>query len=69
MHGNNSINVYRIGNLGYITDASEISESSIRLLEGVDALLLNCLRMELHFTHLSFSESIEISKITIKSKS
>ena len=62
MHGNNSINGYRIGNLGYITDASEISESSMKLLEGVDALLLDCLRMEPHFTHLSFSESIEIAK-------
>jgi phosphoribosyl 1,2-cyclic phosphate phosphodiesterase len=67
MHGNNSINGYRIGNLGYITDASEISENSMKLLEGVDALLLDCLRMEPHFTHLSFSESIEIAK-KIKAK-
>ena len=42
MHGNNSINGYRVGNLGYITDASEISENSMQLLEGVDALLLDC---------------------------
>ena len=62
-HGNNNINGYRIGNLGYITDASEISENSMKLLEGIDVLLLDCLRMEPHFTHLSFSESIEIAKI------
>ena len=62
MHGNNSINGYRVGNLGYITDASEISENSMKLLEGVDALLLDCLRMEPHFTLLSFSESIDIAK-------
>ena len=62
MHGNNSINGYRVGNLGYITDASEISEISMKLLEGVDTLLLDCLRMEPHFTHLSFLESIEIAK-------
>ena len=61
-HGKSNINGYRIGNLGYITDASEISENSMKLLEGVDVLLLDCLRMEPHFTHLSFSESIEISK-------
>ncbi len=67
MHGNSNINGYRIGNLGYITDASEISENSMKLLEGVDTLLLDCLRMEPHFTHLSFSESIEISK-KIKAK-
>ena len=63
MHGNNGINGYRVGNLGYITDASEISENSMKLLEGIDVLLLDCLRMEPHFTHLSFSESIEIAKI------
>ena len=62
-HGNNNINGYRIGNLGYITDVSEISENSMKLLEGIDVLLLDCLRMEPHFTHLSFSESIEIAKI------
>jgi len=62
MHGNNNINGYRVGNLGYITDASKISENSMKLLEGVDVLLLDCLRMEPHFTHLSFLESIEIAK-------
>ena len=61
-HGNNNINGYRIGNLGYITDASEISENSMKLLAGVDVLLLDCLRIEPHFTHLCFSESIEIAK-------
>jgi phosphoribosyl 1,2-cyclic phosphate phosphodiesterase len=62
MHGNSNINGYRVGNLGYITDASEISDNSMKLLEGVDVLLLDCLRMEPHFTHLSFSESVEIAK-------
>ena len=62
MHGNTSINGYRVGNLGYITDVSEISENSMKLLEGIDVLLLDCLRMEPHFTHLCFSESIEIAK-------
>ena len=61
-HGNYSINGYRVGNLGYITDVSEISENSMKLLEGIDVLLLDCLRMEPHFTHLCFSESIEIAK-------
>ena len=62
MHGNNDINGYRIGNLGYITDASEIPDNSMKLLEGIDVLLLDCLRMEPHFTHLSFNESVEIAK-------
>ena len=61
-HGRANINGYRVGNLGYITDASEVSEKSMKLLGGIDVLLLDCLRMEPHFTHLSFSESIEIAK-------
>tara|TARA_B100001250_G_C19649110_1_gene721791 strand:+ start:78 stop:851 length:774 start_codon:yes stop_codon:yes gene_type:complete len=62
MHGKTPINGYRIGNLGYITDTSEISENSMKLLNGIDVLLIDCLRMEPHFTHLSLPESIEIAK-------
>jgi phosphoribosyl 1,2-cyclic phosphate phosphodiesterase len=34
----------------------------MKLLDGIDVLLLDCLRIEPHFTHLCFSESIEIAK-------
>ena len=62
MHGKSQINGYRIGNLAYITDTSEISENSMKLLEGIDVLLIDCLRMEPHFTHLSLPESINIAQ-------
>lgn len=62
MHGKSQINGYRIGNLAYITDTSEISKNSMKLLDGIDVLLIDCLRMEPHFTHLSLPESISIAK-------
>ena len=62
MHGKSGINGYRIGNLGYLTDVSQIPPNSMKLLDGIDVLLLDCLRMEPHFTHLSYSESIEIAQ-------
>ena len=62
MHGKSQINGYRIGNLAYITDTSEISKNSMKLLDGIDVLLIDCLRMEPHFTHLSLPESINIAQ-------
>lgn len=62
MHGKLSILGWRIGNLAYLTDASFIPESSFRLLEGVDTLILNALREKPHGTHFSLSEAIEVAK-------
>ena len=61
-HGRWSINGYRVGALAYITDVSEIPESSMELLGGLDVLLLDCLRNEPHFSHLCYSESISIAQ-------
>ena len=61
-HGRWSINGYRVGALAYITDVSEIPESSMELLCGLDVLLLDCLRNEPHFSHLCYSESINIAQ-------
>jgi phosphoribosyl 1,2-cyclic phosphate phosphodiesterase len=61
-HGRWSINGYRVGALAYITDVSEIPESSMELLGGLDVLLLDCLRHEPHYTHFGFDQSIEMAK-------
>ena len=61
-HGNLDIFGYRIGDMAYITDASAIPESSMKLLSGVKILILNALRYEPHPTHLSLSESIAIAQ-------
>lgn len=62
MHGKLPIFGYRINNMAYLTDVSEIPESSLSLLEGLDVLLLDCLHYRPHPTHIHFDKSIEYAK-------
>lgn len=57
-HGPISVYGYRIGNLGYITDAKELPQEAIRAFRGVDVLVLNALFRDPHPTHLSLSEAV-----------
>lgn len=61
-HGKSLINGYRIGNMAYLTDVSEIPDSSMEQLQDLDVLLLDCLRNEPHPTHFSFDESMDVAK-------
>ena len=58
MHGKSHIFGYRVGNLAYMTDVSEIPESSFALLENLDTVLLNCLRETSHPTHINIEQSL-----------
>lgn len=60
MHGKMRIYAYRIGNLVYMTDVSEIPESSFELLQDVDVLLIDCLRETPHPTHVSLDQSLAL---------
>jgi phosphoribosyl 1,2-cyclic phosphate phosphodiesterase len=67
VHGRIMIHGYRIGNMAYLTDVSEIPESSYALLEGLDLLLIDCLRYEAHPTHINVQQSLAlIDKIAAK---
>ncbi|NTW97520.1 MAG: MBL fold metallo-hydrolase, partial [Oscillochloris sp.] len=59
-HGTWSITAYRIGGLGYVTDANEIPAESWELLRGLDVLVLNALRYEPHPTHFSLAQALEV---------
>ncbi len=59
-HGSWTINGYRIGNLGYVTDASAVPEAARALLRDLDVLVLNALRVEPHPTHLSLGEALAV---------
>ncbi|WP_300369823.1 MBL fold metallo-hydrolase [Brachyspira sp.] len=61
IHGVLHILGYRFNNFTYITDASYISEESLKLLEGTEILVLNGLRYRPHHTHLSLQESVNIA--------
>lgn len=60
MHGNLPIVGYRIEDLGYITDAKYIDKNEREKLRDLDVLVLNCLRDEVHPTHLNLAEALEI---------
>jgi phosphoribosyl 1,2-cyclic phosphate phosphodiesterase len=49
---------YRIGDVAYLPDVKVIPEESLALLQGLDLLILNCLRIRPHASHLSLAESV-----------
>jgi phosphoribosyl 1,2-cyclic phosphate phosphodiesterase len=59
-HGTWTITGYRVGGLGYVTDASDIPPASWALLRGLDVLVLNALRYEPHPTHYTVDQALEI---------
>ncbi|HEY3745790.1 MAG TPA: MBL fold metallo-hydrolase [Gemmatimonadaceae bacterium] len=61
-HGPVSVYGYRIGNLGYITDAKSLPEEAVRIFQGVSVLVLNALFRSPHPTHLSLSEAVDAAK-------
>ncbi len=61
-HGPISVYGYRIGKLGYITDAKELPDDAVRAFRGVDVLVLNALFRTPHPTHLSVSEAVSAAQ-------
>jgi phosphoribosyl 1,2-cyclic phosphate phosphodiesterase len=62
MHGKDSIFGFRFGNVAYLTDHSEIPESSLEKLGGLDVLFLDALRSRPHPTHSTLEKSIETAR-------
>jgi phosphoribosyl 1,2-cyclic phosphate phosphodiesterase len=60
LHGTWQITAYRVGGLGYVTDASAIPPNSREQLRGLDVLVLNALRLEPHPTHFSLDEALAV---------
>ena len=58
LHGNRTIYGFRFGQAAYLTDHSEIPESSLDLLRGLDVLFLDALRYKPHPTHSTVDQSI-----------
>jgi len=60
MHGKMPILGYRFGGFAYVTDFSVIPDESMKLLEGLDILLLEALRYDPHPAHVSLDEAVEV---------
>ncbi|PHX97461.1 MAG: MBL fold metallo-hydrolase [Gemmatimonadetes bacterium] len=61
-HGLMRVFGYRIGDVGYVTDAKELPPAAESVLRGVKVLVLNALFRKSHPTHLSISEAVETAK-------
>lgn len=62
-HGGCSVYGFRVGALGYVTDAKILPPAAVELLEGVDVLVLNALWFgKPHGSHLNIEEAIEASR-------
>ena len=53
---------FRIGDMAWVTDMTEMPEESNVFLENLDCLIMNALRLEPHWTHQSLPEAIERAK-------
>lgn len=53
---------FRVGNIAYCTDTSEIPPESWARLEGLDVLILDALRIRPHVTHMNLSQAVEASR-------
>ena len=60
IHGEAQIYGYRFGSAAYLTDHSEIPESSMDQLHGLDVLFLDALRHKPHPTHSTVKNSLAI---------
>lgn len=61
-HGNMRVFGYRVGDVGYVTDAKELPTAAETVLKGVRVLVLNALFRRSHPTHLSIGEAVDTAR-------
>lgn len=61
-HGSKECLGYRFGSIAYLTDCQEIPEEAFRRLEGVEKLILDCVRTAPHRTHLNLDGALQAIK-------
>lgn len=58
-HGSQKVAGFRIQDFAYLTDVSSIPEHSFSRLKNLKVLILDCLRLTPHATHLHFEKALE----------
>ena len=51
---------FRFGNIAYLTDMNQIEESEFEKLRGLDAVTLNCVKIQPHYSHFSLREALDL---------
>jgi len=59
IHGRLPVIAYRFNDFAYATDLNFISDETIERLQGLDVLVLDCVRIKPHATHLGLNEALE----------
>jgi phosphoribosyl 1,2-cyclic phosphate phosphodiesterase len=59
LHGDLEVAGFRFGDTAYLTDVSEIPESSFALLHGLETLVLPALRHKPHPSHATVAQAVE----------
>src|SRR6478736_2811208 len=62
IHGKLPVIAYRFNDFAYATDLNFISDETIAGLQGLDVLVLDCVRIKPHSTHLGLNEALEYIK-------
>lgn len=60
MHARLPIVGFRIGDLAYITDCSEMPAATLEKIKGVDTLVINALRRAPHMSHMNLQQALEV---------
>ena len=61
-HGRTPVLGFRVGDIGYITDAKSLPPEARAALAGVRVLVLNALLRQPHPTHLSITEAVTVAQ-------
>jgi len=59
IHGKLPVIAYRFNNFAYATDLNYISDETIAGLQDLDVLILDCVRIKTHNTHLGLNEALD----------
>ena len=59
IHGKLPVIAYRFNNIAYATDLNFISDETITGLRDLDVLVLDCVRIRPHSTHLGLNEALD----------
>ena len=60
-HGRTPVLAFRVGDIGYVTDAKSLPPAARQALAGVRVLVLNALLRAEHPTHLSIAEAVRVA--------
>jgi phosphoribosyl 1,2-cyclic phosphate phosphodiesterase len=58
IHGRLPVLAYRFNDFAYVTDLNVIPDDTIAGLQGLDVLVLDCVRIKPHATHLGLNEAL-----------